>query len=188
MGYITILIDGEKIERVNSCKLLRVALNDKLTWDNHIDILYRKCCQKLHFLAKLRRTRVSRRDMVKIYTAVIRPCLEYTCQLWHGGLNEGQHQQLELIQVRALAMAYPATEYEEACTQANLETLRQRRVTLCDRLFQECQEPSHKLFTLLPAPRENRHNCRDDYIFPQPNAKTNRFKNAFINYCIKNKM
>ena len=183
-----IVIDGQDIERVPSCKLLGVTLNEKLTWDDHIDLLYKKCCQKLHFLTKLRRAKVSSMDLVRIYTSVIRPCLEYACQVWHGSLTDGQHDQLEIIQVRALAMAYPAMSYEEACAQANVTTLRQRRTTLCQRLFQDCQEPNHRLFALLPPPREYSYNCRNKYPYPQPNVKTNRLKNSFINYCISNRL
>ena len=70
-----IVIDGESIERVTSCKLLGIILNDKLNWEDHINAIYKKCCQKLHFLTKLRRTQASSNDVIRIYSSVIRPCL-----------------------------------------------------------------------------------------------------------------
>lgn len=182
-----IIIDHQDIERVTSCKLLGVMLNEKLTWDDHINMIYKKACQKLFFLTKLRRTKATSADVMKIYVATIRPCVEYACQLWHGGLTGAQHKQLESIQERAMAMAYPALSYEEACQITGLPTLKERRDTMCSRLFLSAQEPTHKLYPLLPEPRVDRSRSRDNYMFNQPSAKTNRFKNCFVNYCIINK-
>lgn len=40
-----IVIDGELLERVSTCKLLRVILNDKLSWGDHVEMVHKKCSQ-----------------------------------------------------------------------------------------------------------------------------------------------
>ena len=53
-----ITINGSPVERVNECKLLGVFLNDKLTWNEHIEMLHKKASSKLYFLSQLRKSRV----------------------------------------------------------------------------------------------------------------------------------
>ncbi len=177
--------DGEEIERVTSCTLLGIVLNDVLKWDNHIDKLYKKENQRLYFIRQLRRTKMSPTDIVKVFTTLVRPILEYACQLWHAGLDKHQVSLVESIQERALAMAYPNLTYDNAMATAGLTSLSSRRDELCKRLFTAAQDPNHKLFSLLPPVRDNVHNTRHSYKYYPPTSKTNRYKNTFINHCLQ---
>ena len=179
-------LNGSPIERVHKCKLLGVILNDKLTWDDHVDKIYKKACSRLHFLGQLRRTKASSIDIVKVYVSVIRPIVEYACQVWHGGLTNGQRKILESIQQRALKISHPSLSYEEALSVTGLVTLDDRRVELCHRLFAESQDPNHKLFPLLPPLRDNPYEHRDKMMYPIPLCYTNRYQNSFIPYCLIN--
>ena len=182
-----IMVDGVELERVTSCTLLGIELNEKLNWIDHVEKIYSKAAKRLHFLSQLKRTKMSPLELIKVYTSLIRPVLEYSAQLWHPGLTEGQTDLLESIQQRAMAIAFPSLQYEEALQQANLSTLSLRRDDLCKRLFTDCQDPSHKLNPLLPNKRRITHNQRNAYKFHLPLVKTNRFKDSFINYCLFNK-
>ena len=179
-----IKVDGVPLERVNSCTLLGVELNDKLTWTDHIDKIHKKAAQRLHFLSQLRRTKMTPKDMVNVYTSLIRPIIEYAAQLWHPGLTSAQIDLLESIQQRALSIAYPTASYEEALQASGLDTLSQRRDELCKRLFSSCQDTTHKLHSLLPKERKITHGQRNAYKYHLPLVKTNRCKDSFINYCL----
>ena len=181
-----IQVHGEDIERVATCTLLGITFNDSLTWSDHVDKLYKRASSRLYFLIQLRRTKLTKDDIIKVYVALIRPLTEYACQLWHAGLTGQQIEQIESIQVRALATAYPDMSYEEALSAVDLPTLATRRDTLCKRLFVEAQETSHKLYNLMPKQRHITHNQRNAYKYPLPRVRTNRFKDTFINYCLFN--
>ena len=75
--------------------------------------------------------------MVKVYIFIVRPLVEYACQLWHAGLADFQCQQIESVQVRALHLSYPQLSYEEALSISDLPTLESRRKQLCQRLFSD---------------------------------------------------
>ena len=89
-------------------------------------------------------------DNIKVYTSVVRLIVEYACQLWHTCLKDYQVQLLESIHEKAMFMSYPRLNYEDALSVTGLSTLSLRRHELCGRLFTAAQDPSHKLFPLLP--------------------------------------
>ena len=181
-----ITIDNDPIERVDSCKLLGVELNDKLTWHQHINTQFKKASTRLFFISQLKRTKMSPDDMVKVYTSLVRPLTEYACQVWHSSLSGEQSDMLESIQERALRMIYPSLSYVEACQTTGLPTLHQRRDVLCKRLFEDCQDPDHKLHSLLPPERNVAYSHRRKSKYPLPKVKTDRYKNSFIPYCLFN--
>ena len=181
-----ITIEGQPIESVQSCKLLGVTLNNKLTWHDHIDIIFKKGCQKIHFMTRLKRTKLSTHDLIKVYVTLIRPNLEYACQLWHGALTDHQCKLLESIQKRALEIIFPNLSYDEALEIANINSLWRRRQTLCSNLFAAIKEPNHKLHKLLPPISENHYNTRNQSTYNIGITQSNRFRNTCINYCILN--
>ena len=138
----------------------------------------------MHFLSCLKRTKMKSAEIIKVYTSLVRPLMEYSCQLWHGGLTESQHNLLESIQERALRIAHPSLPYKEALDKSHLDSLVDRRDKLCNRLFQAAKHPNHKLHFLLPPERTVRLHTRNAYKYALPKVKTERYKNSFINYCL----
>ena len=92
---------GQSIECVQSFKLLGVAVNNKLTWNENISIVCSKASKRLHFLKLLKRSGLSADDLLYYYSAVIRPVLEYGCVIWHSSLTKEQTHHLDAIQRRA---------------------------------------------------------------------------------------
>ena len=177
---------GVSIERVETCKLLGVTLNNKLTWHNHIDEMMKKANTRLHFVTQLRKTKMTSDEIIKIFITLVRPMLEYTCELWHSSINEHQTHQIESIQERALNMAYPSHAYEVALRLSGLPTLKTRRVTACRKLFLSMQDCKHKLHSLLPPRKQSHYSSRNAKPYPLPRARTNRYKNSFVPYCLFN--
>ena len=132
--------------------------------------------------AQLKRARITKSKIVQVYLSIVRPILEYACQVWHAGLTVQQTQLLESIQERALRLAFPSLTCEEALLEANIPTLSSRRDILCKRLFQEAEAPDHKLFPLLPVQKTHAYQHRQPSKYPLPKVHTERFKGSFINY------
>ncbi|XP_071383975.1 uncharacterized protein [Centroberyx affinis] len=62
---------------VTTTKYLGFHLDSDLSGDTHIEQVVRKASKRLHFLTVLARHGLPCEDLVTIYTAVVRPCLEY---------------------------------------------------------------------------------------------------------------
>ena len=155
-----------------------------MTWQDNVEYLYKKASKRLHFLSQLKRTRMPSCDIVKVYMSLVRPIVEYACQVWHSSLTAEQSDLIECVQQRALKLAFPQLEYKDALMESNLVTLYQRREELCKRLYESAQDPSHKLYPLLPLQKEIKYNTRNQRKFPLPKCKTERYKNSFVPYCL----
>ena len=77
-------MDGTIIPQVTAHKHLGVMLNQKLTWNNHIDNLYTSCARRVGILRRLR-NKLQPPVFKKIFIGSIRPKLEYACAVWSGG-------------------------------------------------------------------------------------------------------
>ena len=124
---------------------------------------------------------MSPNELVKVYTSLVRPTVEYACQVWHAGLTKGQTEMLESIQERVLKLIYPDLDYNQALAESRLDTLHERREKLSQNLFVEAQNTQHKLFPLMPPLRES-SSTRDTYPYAIPFVHTNRFRDTFINH------
>ena len=59
-------------------------LNDKLSWDDHVNKLYADCARRIGILWRLR-NELDSTAFRKIFIGAIRPKMEYTCAVWSGG-------------------------------------------------------------------------------------------------------
>ncbi len=173
-------VDGVEIERVTQTKLLGVIFSNSLDWDAHVDYMCSKASRRLYFLTLLRRAGVDAKDIVSVFTSIVRSVLEYACEVWHPGLTQEQTSALEHIQKRALRTAFPHLDYEEALSATGLERLSTRRENACRTFFVSMLQDTHKLHHLIPPPRTLRPNLRNANMYPLPRVKTQRFKRSLV--------
>ena len=107
-----------------------------------------------------------------------------TCE--RVSLTSEQSHAVETIQRRAMQIISPHKTYDEALHDHRLVTLQQRRNELCNRLFKDIQNSSHRLNSLLPLQHNPGYQLRHSKKYPLPLVKTNRFKYSFINLCLYN--
>ena len=181
----TLQVGGQDIEKVGQTKLLGVTISDNLSWDAHIDAITGKAAQRLYFLRVLKRANVSMDKMLAIYCSLVRPVVEYACQVWHGGLTSGQTDTIENIQERALEIIMPDATYELALEVSELPTLANRRLEMCKKLFVEIQDEKHKLHHLLPPVKAHSHDIRAGNKYELPKV-LKRTRKSFINWCLYN--
>jgi hypothetical protein len=183
INFSPLLMESNKLERVNKSKVLGVIINDTLTWADHIDYICSKASKRLYFLRLLKRAKVPPNDIIQVYNSIIRSLLEYACEIWHPGLTKQQSNQLEMIQKRAYFVAYPDTSYNEILLQTHTMTLYERREKRCQAFFLDICDPQHKLHHLLPSKNKTSH-LRSKRHYALPKVKTNRLKNSPIFYGI----
>ena len=82
-------------------------------------------------------------------------------------------------------MIMGSVDYEECLAKANLSTLHERRERQCEKMFKSMVNDSHKLHDLLPTPRNVVHDLRHKKPYELVKAKTQRFYNSYVPYCIR---
>jgi hypothetical protein len=181
-----VTIDDKEIERVTQAKLLGVVLSNTLDWEAHVEYMCSKASRRLYFLTLLRRAGVDPKDIVRVFTSIVRSVLEYACEVWHPGLTQEQTKTLEHIQKRALHIAFPQLDYEGALAASGLDRLSVRREAACRTFFKSMLEPTHRLHHLIPAKRNLTRSLRDTNQYPLPRVKTERFKRSLVTYGLFN--
>jgi hypothetical protein len=100
-------------------KLLGVILTDDLKWKDHVAYIYGKACKRLYSLRILRKAGVETEKMLKVYSAIIRPILEYAVPVWQA-IPEYLSHKIESVQRRLLNLEKSAmTNFYECSTWRN---------------------------------------------------------------------
>ena len=185
-------IDNVPIESVSSYKLLGVHIDADLKWNSHIDAICKKASSRLYFLKQLRRNNVQPPDLLYFYTAVVRPILEYACPAWHTSITTAQSNKLEVIQKRALSIIFGMfvfEEYNNFCIANRIQTLKERRDSLCKNFFNKSVlNETGSLHYLINKPVNSDHlsTLRNPRCYSIPTARTSRFKQSFIIHGLDN--
>ena len=158
-----------------------MAINDTLTWNNHIEELVKKASKKLYFLIQLKRAHVPTSDLVTYFCACIRSSLDCACPVFHYSLPKYLQVELESVQRRALLCIFPRVHYSDALQLAGLESIRAHQENLTQDLFKSIvNDPRSKITSLLPPLVSSSYELRRQRRFAMPPVKTNRFRNSFI--------
>ena len=181
-----LFINDCAIEQVDSCKLLGVTISSNLKWSDHTDKLYAKASKRLFYLRQLKRSGLDKNELCKVYITLIRPVIEYACEVWSTALTKEQSDLLESIQERALRIILPWIPYDEALETLHLLPLQDRRSVICQKLFKEICQTTHKLHHLVPDEKKCSYQLRRKTQLPLPKCRTDRLKKSYIPWCLFN--
>ena len=173
---------NDQVEVVSSFKLLGLIITSNLSWDQHVTYICSKASKRLYAIRLLKRTEVSISGLTRIFCSVVRPILEYGCQVWDFSLTEKLSTQIDQVQRRATKITVSDNlPYDLRLKKLNLITLAERRTELCRKLFQSvARNKDDKLNNLLPRHNEHADLLRNSREFPIFKAKTGRFHNSYI--------
>ncbi len=115
---------------------------------NIINNVVKKARKRLYMLRVLKRSNADTNTLITVYTTIIRPVLEYPCQVWHFNIQEYLSEDIEKIQRRAVRISLPLMRYREARNFTGIPLLKARRETLCEQFFKK-NENNDKLSELL---------------------------------------
>ena len=96
--FTNYLIHGKSLTPTNNAKYLGVLINDKLSWNPHIDEVIKKSNKTLGFI-KRNFSKCNKNIKLKCYTTLVRPILEYASAVWDTSTKENI-KKLEQIQKR----------------------------------------------------------------------------------------
>ena len=123
----SVIVNNTNIERVYSCRLLGLHIDNNLPWQTHVETIISKCNTCLSFLCRLKRAGYKTAELKLYFTACVRSVLEYGCQLWSISLTECQISALEDISKRACRIITGISQLDYLMQSLNLEPLARRR-------------------------------------------------------------
>lgn len=161
-------------------ELLGISLTSKLNFGSHIEAKAQLAAKKLGILNKVRQY-FTPRQLLDLYQAQVRSCVEYCSHLWDGSAKY-QLEALESVERRAKRIIN-----DDALTNARLQSLEHRRkvasLSVFYRIhFGECAEELHNLIP--PSPFHHRTTrqtaLRHRYMVDIPQIRTKRFASTFL--------
>ena len=114
--------------------------------------------------------------LITVYITIIRPVLDYACQVWRYSIQQYLSKDIEKIQKRAFRIIFPLQKYGEALITTNIMSLRDRREKLCEQFF-EMNITNEKL---LPQTISHSYELKSVSKYPNYICRTERFKNSFL--------
>ena len=173
------------IESVSQAKVLGVTIRSDLSLNAHVEEIISKARKRVYMMCQLKRAGINQNDLIRIYVSVIRPVFEYACPVWHTNLPKYLSDNIEIIQKRCLKTKSPGYQYDNILQMVNLPTLHRRRDELCRAYFAKMKSSDRKLNALVPNGRSVPYALRLCNRLPIPRAKTNRYKNVLILWCLQ---
>ena len=172
---------------VQQCKLLGVHLSVEMNWNLHVSEIVKKANKCIFIIRRAKQFQFSLRTLVTLYQWYVRTTLEYAAPVWHPGLTERQHEQLERVQRRCarIMLGQQYRGYEDALEVLHLSTLRDRRQMLTLRLGRSIlKSPDHR--SLLPPSMAEVHGraTRHGNRLQVPARTTARYGNTFVPYVV----
>ena len=97
--HLDLRFNGEPVEIVKTHKHLGLTFASDGNWTNHIDNIVNAAFKQVNVLRKLKFT-LSKQILSNIYLTLIRPKLEYACEVWDGCF-EREVAKLEKVQLES---------------------------------------------------------------------------------------
>ena len=91
-----IKIKDVSIQQVDKYKYLGVTINNKLTWNDHLEVVAKKVRQRIFSLYKLNKFGVNK-NINLFYKAVIQNLLTYAITCWKGNMTAKLKHRLDSI-------------------------------------------------------------------------------------------
>ena len=115
---------------------------------------------------------------------MLRPVAEYACTVFHSSLTDEQDEAIEKLQNQALKCIYgPFISARKMRDSAGLETLRSRRIMICDKFARKClSNPRFQHWFPLKASRTSTRGGKPREEFLEEKARCDRLFNSPIYY------
>ena len=133
-------LEGEIIQTVSETKLLGTLITSDLNWNKNTKSIVKQSNRKMFFLHKASQFTSNLNDLKRIYMLQVRSKLEQSAVLWHFGLSQKNRNDLERVQKCALRVILGKryTHYSDALKKLNIESLEDRRNSLCLKFAKNC--------------------------------------------------
>ena len=176
---LNLSINNKPIEQVTGFKYLGLFLDDKLTFNSHVDYIHSKAVKKLGIIRKARNF-LDRSPSIILYKSLVLPHLDY-CDIVYCNMSNANLQKLQVLQngaCRTLLLADQWAPIVEMHNELKMLTLSQRReLHLSVDCYKHVSNKESSLHNLFKA--KNTRNTRSGEQMVIPNLKTSFGRNAY---------
>ena len=178
-------LDGGTVKSVGSIKVLGVILSNDANFKAHTNYVVGRIRSRIWALRSLKKTGMCHKELVQVYTSLIRPLAEHAGVVWHYQLTAEQSACIEYQQTLALRNIFGAgISAVKLRKLAGVELLSVRRERRCLQFALQCVDnPRFSHWFGEHATRRNIARARTDKRkFREEQARTDRHMNSLINY------
>ena len=172
---------GEKSGCSEELKLLGFYFGRRPTCARHVQAMKRSFRGKFWLLIHLKQHGFTESELLRVYCTIICPVAEYCAPVFHSMLTDQQDKQIERLQSTALRYVFGyGLSYARMREMVGLDTLRNRRVALCDKFANKCinSDRFSGWFPEVNSARRSRHTLKFKEIY----ARCDRLKNSPLFY------
>ena len=144
-------MNKKNVDIIEKTKLLGTVITNDLKWEENTLLLVKKAYARMQLLRKCTTFTNDKDELKNIYILFIRSILEQSCVVWNSSLTQEDSNNLERVHKSAVKVIQnnEFEEYEQGLQNLNLQTLHERRITLCENFV--LQSISHEiLITMFP--------------------------------------
>ena len=179
-----LMLNDEKVETLNSTKLLGTIISDDLHWDLNTKNIVKKANARMELLRRVASFGASQEDMKTIYFLFVRSHLEQSATVWHSSLTEENSADLERVQKSAvkIMLGDKYTSYENSLLKLDIENLSDRRKHLCLSFAKKCVKNEKTKHMFPQNIKKHQMETRMPEKFKVQHANTERFRKSSIIY------
>ena len=173
--------DGTVVTSGSKMKILGFHMSDRPSAGAHVEALRKRFRQRYWILFHLKNFGFTTEELCKVYRTILRPVADYCSVVYHALLTDEQDEALEKCQSHALRCIFGKDiSYAKMREMAGVPTLRERRVTLCDKFAQKCLK--NPRFSGWFPRRNSRRSSRGGEEFLEQFARCDRLRNSPVYY------
>lgn len=170
-------IEGTRIQAAKTMKIVGYHFSNKPTVKEHVTQTLKKFARLIWVIVNLKKARLEKLTIVRAYTSMIRPVVEYASNVYHTMLTVGLSEKIERCQKRIMKMIFGfEIPYENALEMAGIERLSARREGLFRRFCHKMSKSERFCRKWLPlkSGEEDGRTLRKEKKYIEFNAKTKR--------------
>lgn len=165
---------GNRIDSCDSMKCLGFHFSNRPTARHHVSCLLDKLRKRVWSLRHLRKSGFKQPELVKVYTAMIRPVAEYCSCVFHTLITEDESKRLDHFESQCLKNIFGRRlSYRAMLKKAEIVSLSTRRMEAFDK-FAEKAAASPRFRKWFPTYHSRANNNRNTMLYKEYHAKTDR--------------
>ena len=179
-----LLLNDEILEVLESTKLLGTIISNDLSWDLNTMNIIKKANARMELVRKVASFGAPEDDLKNIYFLFVRSLLEQSATVWHSSLTQENSDDLERVQKSAvrLILGQRYEGYKKSLIKLEMETLKDRRETLCLKFAQKCLK-NPKTKNMFPENKKiHKMETRNPEKYIVQHANTERLRKSSIIY------
>ena len=178
------MLEDHPIEEVSEVKLLGTIITNDLKWDRNTGEIVRKANARMELLRRLSSFNIDVQDLKTIYVLFVRSQLEQSAAVWHSSLTDENSADLERVQKSAMKiiLGEKYQNYKKSLNVLGLETLKERRKSLCLRFALKSLENENEMKMFPMNEKVHKMKTRKSDILKVQHANTSRLKNSALVY------